>query len=152
MGLAELTDRGAVESAMAEFDRIGRSAFLEKYGFGEARSYFLAHDGKLYDSKAIVGAAHGHQFPRLGPLQNTDFSGGEATVAATLQRLGFRVERHDGQAAPDRDGPARRSPDWSRDELILALDLYMVHGGRTRRFQRLTAPELRPKIASTRPT
>jgi hypothetical protein len=40
-----------------EFDSLGREEFLAKYGFGEARSYFLVRDGKAYDSKAVVGAA-----------------------------------------------------------------------------------------------
>ena len=40
---------------MAEYDRLGQDRFLEKYGFGAARSYWLVIDGKTYDSKAIVG-------------------------------------------------------------------------------------------------
>jgi 5-methylcytosine-specific restriction protein A len=45
---------------VAEYDRLGPDRFLEKYGFGAARSYWLVVDGKTYDSKAIVGAAHGY--------------------------------------------------------------------------------------------
>jgi 5-methylcytosine-specific restriction enzyme A len=41
--------------------------------------YVLVHDGKSYDSKAIVGAAHGH-LPGEAPLLARQFSGGEATV------------------------------------------------------------------------
>ncbi len=59
MAISELTSREAVLTALDEFDRIGRKDFLEKYGFGPARSYFLRRDAKLYDSKAIVGAAVG---------------------------------------------------------------------------------------------
>ena len=81
MSLGDLTDRHAVESAIEEFDRIGRDAFLAKYGFGPARSYFLLYRGFRYDSKAVVGAAHGYQFPSAGPLRQHDFSGGESTVA-----------------------------------------------------------------------
>ena len=36
----------------------GRDEFLRRYGFGRARAYLLEVDGKLYDSKAIVGYAH----------------------------------------------------------------------------------------------
>jgi len=50
-------------------------------------------DGRLYDSKAIVGAAHGYEFPLAGPLRTGDFSGGEATVTRKLEELGFTVRR-----------------------------------------------------------
>ena len=49
MGLGELTDCDAVRQALAEFDRLGREAFLEKYGFGPARGYFVVHEGRRYD-------------------------------------------------------------------------------------------------------
>ena len=74
MSLGDLTDRQVVESTIEEFDRIGRDAFLAKYGFGPARSYFLLHRGFRYDSKAIAGAAHGYQFPAAGPLRPSDFN------------------------------------------------------------------------------
>ena len=48
------------------------------YGFGPAREYFLVIGDMHYDSKAIVGVAHGYQFPSEGPLRPEDFSGGEA--------------------------------------------------------------------------
>lgn len=48
-----------VLAATREFGRLGREAFLKSTGFGPARAYFLQHDGKLYDSKVIVGYAHG---------------------------------------------------------------------------------------------
>ena len=64
---------------MAEYDRLGQGRFLEKYGFGAARSYRLMVEGKTYDSKAIVGAAHGY-LPGHEPLAAADFSGGAATV------------------------------------------------------------------------
>ena len=41
----------------------GRHAFLARYGFGPAKEWVLVHGGKRYDSKAIVGAAHGFQHP-----------------------------------------------------------------------------------------
>ena len=75
--------------ALDEFDLIGRPAFLAKYGFGEARNYFLRHDGKDYDSKAVVGAAHTRRHG--DPLRAADFSGGDATVKRLLEGLGFEV-------------------------------------------------------------
>src|SRR5262245_20186423 len=92
MGLADLSSRGAVARAVLEFDRVGRSRFLDRYGFREARSYFLVVDGRRYDSKAIVAVAHRYQFPSEGALRAADFSGGERTVRRKLEELGFKVE------------------------------------------------------------
>src|SRR5437870_1956951 len=90
--LSDLTDPGAVRQALAEYDELGPDRFLAKYGFGPARRYFVVYNGRRYDSKAIAGAAHGYQYPDRGPLSSADFSGGDATVAPTLSRLGFTVE------------------------------------------------------------
>jgi len=95
MTLRELSRREILQ-AVAEYDRLGQNRFLEKYGFGPARSYRLIVDGKTYDSKAIVGAAHGY-LPGREPLAAGDFSGGAATVGRLLSRLGFQVT----QAASD---------------------------------------------------
>ena len=91
MPLSELTSRAAVLRALREFDKVGRVAFLERYGFGAARSYVLRHDGREYDSKAIAGAAYGYQYPKSGSLAASDFSGGANTVARVLGALGFDV-------------------------------------------------------------
>jgi hypothetical protein len=89
MPLSDLTDPAAVNAAMDEFDRIGRDNFLRKYGFGPSRVYFVRRDGNSYDSKAIVGAAHGYQYPQMGRLRADDFSGGETPFAPSSRRLGF---------------------------------------------------------------
>jgi hypothetical protein len=91
MALADITSPQAIFDAVAEYDQIGQAAFLERYGFGPAREYFLVIEGRDYDSKAIVGAAHGYQFPDQGPLRARDFSGGYATVQRLLESLGFTV-------------------------------------------------------------
>jgi 5-methylcytosine-specific restriction protein A len=105
-----------VVGALDEFDSLGRREFLAKYGFGEAQSYFIRRDGKDYDSKAIVGAAHSR---RHGvPLRASDFSGGEATVKRILEDLGFAVEvRADGTS------PSPRSRPWTYSEVVLACEL-----------------------------
>jgi 5-methylcytosine-specific restriction enzyme A len=121
MTLAAITDPASVRKAAEEFDRLGRDAFLAKYGYGPSRRYFLSLNGRLYDSKAIVGAAHGYEFSSH-TLQASDFSGGEATVQRKLEELGFQVVVMDVPTA------AQRNPPWERDELILALDLYMQEG------------------------
>ena len=89
MALPELSRREILQ-AVVEYDELGQAAFLEKYGFGAARSYLLVIDGRTYDSKAIVGAAHGFLLGQE-PLAAADFSGGAATVGRLLSRLGFQV-------------------------------------------------------------
>ncbi len=79
MTLADLTSRDAVLQALAEYNDLERDTYLATYGFGKARSYYLQHAGRLYDSKAVVGAAHGYQIGQ--PLTAADFSGGEAIRA-----------------------------------------------------------------------
>ena len=115
MALGDVTAEG-IERAAVEFDRLGREAFLDHYGFGRARSYFLVHGGRRYDSKAVVGVAHGYDRPDLGPLRPQDFSGGEATVARHLKSLGFSVENYS------------RGIPWAEEERILVLDLYLRSG------------------------
>lgn len=85
-------DRAAVLRAIDDFDRLGREGFLQRYGFGRSRAYFLLHGGKLYDSKAIIGVAHGYSGGDRGPLVASQFTGGEVTIAQTLRSLGFQVE------------------------------------------------------------
>ena len=83
-----LTSRAAVLKAMREYDQRGSAAFLKKYGFRNARKFWVYHDRKPYDSKAIVGVAFGHEHPRSGRLRYDDFAGG-APVRKALERLGF---------------------------------------------------------------
>lgn len=116
MALADVTSPDAIRQAISEFRSLGQSAFLEKYGFGTSRGWLLVDDdGREYDAKAIAGAAHGYQYPETGPLHWQEFHGGEAT-ARKLRDLGFKVVE-----------PEPRNPPWTRDELILALDLYLRH-------------------------
>jgi 5-methylcytosine-specific restriction protein A len=113
MALKDLT-REAVISAIAEYDVLGRDAFLSKYGFSDAKRYWLVWNGQQYPSKAIAGVAHRYidGQPILG---STAFTGGDASVGKRLQNLGF-----DLHVVP-------ANPDWSRDEIILALDLYFAN-------------------------
>ena len=92
MALNDIT-RPAVLQAIDEFRQIGRDAFLSKYGIGPSRGYDLEFEGALYDSKAIVGAAHGYSGGRRRPLRYNEFSGGAATVERLLRNLGFSVVR-----------------------------------------------------------
>lgn len=91
MSLSDISDKGAVIKALEEFDALERDAFLKKYGFGAAHSVFINWNGKRYDSKAILGAAHAFQFPDKGPLEFNEFSGGEGGTAQKLRSLGFEL-------------------------------------------------------------
>jgi 5-methylcytosine-specific restriction enzyme A len=90
MALRDIT-RAQILAAIEEYDALGQEGFLAKYGFDRSRAYLLIHDGKTYDSKAVVGAAHGVGHGDQ-PLSAGQFSGGEATVGRLLRRLGFTVE------------------------------------------------------------
>lgn len=90
-GIAALTKRTAVLEVMAEYDRLGRDAFLAQRGFGRAKWWHVVNDGKQYDSKAIVGAAIGVETGRA--LTAADFGGGEGSVVRKLRSLRFVVIR-----------------------------------------------------------
>ena len=110
--LSRLHSPLAVQHALDEFARIGRTAFLERYGFGKSRDFMVRNfaNGDLCDSKAIVGVAYGFQYPEEGPLKPIDFSGGEATVVSKLRNLGFEV--------------VRIGEDWSQQEVDATVTAY----------------------------
>lgn len=103
----------AVQQAMAEFDRLGRAAFLDRYGFKRAKGYMLVSDGREYDSKAIAAVAYKYVSAEGRALLNSELSGGVDDAAGKLRALGFEVR-----------GPTENA-DWSWDEHVLALQLYM---------------------------
>lgn len=112
---AEITREGVLK-AIAEHDELGRSTFLQRYGFNGARDYFLVYETKNYDSKAIAAVAHKWAPGGNGrPLSALELSGGKADAAKKLLELGFTVTSP-GQNA-----------DWTHDEHVLALDLYMTN-------------------------
>jgi 5-methylcytosine-specific restriction protein A len=111
MGKKDIT-REDVLKAIAEFDQISQEAFLDKYGMKKATSYLLHYNGKTYDSKAILAAAHGFH-PGFEPLPWKTFSGGENDAVKYLKKLGFSV-------------PKTRL-NWTWDELILACALVCKH-------------------------
>jgi len=69
--------REDVLKAIAEFDELGQDAFLQKYSMGKATGYLLHHGDNVYDSKAILAAAHGFH-PGLSPPKSDEFYGGES--------------------------------------------------------------------------
>jgi 5-methylcytosine-specific restriction protein B len=89
MGLGVLS-REAIERAIAEYDELGRDAFLSKHGFGRATAYALVVDGREYDPKAIAGVAYGLDHPDEGTPKNADFNGG-LQLRSALRPAGFDV-------------------------------------------------------------
>ncbi|MCX7109216.1 MAG: HNH endonuclease signature motif containing protein [Proteobacteria bacterium] len=89
MSYLDVTEKSAVLKAIKEFDELGRDKFLEAYGFGHARSYFISYDGKEYDCKPILWAAYKHQFGT--PLLAKASSGVNKTVRPKLEGMGFVV-------------------------------------------------------------
>ena len=68
--ISKIRSPAAVQAAIDEFVQLGRTKFLERYGFGKSRD-FLVRDPKTgtdCDSKAIAGVAFAKQFPDLGAL------------------------------------------------------------------------------------
>ena len=110
--LSRLQSPLAVQTALDEFSKMGRTAFLSRYSFGKSRDFMVRNpsNGELCDSKAIVGAAFGFQYPGEGALKPANFSGGEATVAPKLQSLGFEV--------------VRIGEDWSQQEVDATVAAY----------------------------
>lgn len=116
-------NQAAVLRAIAECDEIGTEEFRRRHGFGEARWFHLEHNGRRYDSKAIVGVAHGYM-PSRRALRPDEFSGGRETVKPLLERLGFRVIKVG-------------SPPWAWDELVLVCDLMAFPRGSRQPWYRL---------------
>lgn len=129
MPLSAIRDRSAVLQAIAEFDRIGRDRFLEKYGFGPARAYELIFNGRRYGSKAILGAAHGFARPDLGPMTAAEFTGGRNTVMKTLEGLGFEVQVDD--QAPEQATAfllTWKETGWPHGNILRMIDTLKAQG------------------------
>lgn len=111
--------RDGVLKAVAEYDELGRDKFLSEYGYKPATGYLLVHGDRTYDSKAIAGVAHKYDQGRA--LGSDELIGGRSHAAKWLARLGFVIR-------------SSRSPDWTRDEIILACDLAMANGWKRLEF------------------
>ena len=100
MNFWDPVQRGDVVRAIEEYDRLGQERFLADHGFGRARAYLLVHNGRSYDSKAILGVAY--KYATGHPLGPHDFNGGMHGAAAVLRNLGFDVRNARGDARPPR--------------------------------------------------
>ncbi|MET9704006.1 HNH endonuclease [Streptomyces griseus] len=111
--------RDGVLQALMEYDALGQDEFLSTYGYRPATGYLLLHEERTYDSKAIAGVAH--KFDQGRALRPDELIGGRSHAARWLARIGFTIR-------------STRSPDWTRDEIILACDLAMANGWKRLEF------------------
>ena len=125
MSRPRVTDPRAVEDALDEFDRVGRQEFLKDYHFGKARSYFIERDGKRYDSKAVLGAAHRYQYGAA--LPHEEFDGGDAGAARQLRALGFTIVDADGNDTGSTQEPSTYILTWNSTRWDWANRAQMVN-------------------------
>ncbi|WP_247604061.1 protein NO VEIN domain-containing protein [Gordonia paraffinivorans] len=81
-----------VVAATEVLDDPDQAELVESLNFRDATKYRLAYRGKLYDSKAVIGIAHGLATGTYWGAK--DFSGGMSPghAAHTLQQLGFFID------------------------------------------------------------
>ncbi|PKL77061.1 MAG: hypothetical protein CVV27_07135 [Candidatus Melainabacteria bacterium HGW-Melainabacteria-1] len=79
-----------VLKAIEEFDKFGREAFLKKYGCSASTKFFLIHDGKSYDIKALAAASWSFAFPQEDALTCNEFSSGDILINF-FNKLGFDI-------------------------------------------------------------
>jgi Domain of unknown function (DUF3883) len=151
MGLGDIRREDVLGAIALLDDPVEGPRLLDELHLRRAKDYRLVYEGRFYDSKAVVGIAHG-----LGAggkyLTSGDFSGGLESVVRVLSRLGFyvdagflyditqlRVDRTHGRPAPyqyivllwaiarARSGPPRLVPfNDARDELAQILAPFAV--------------------------
>jgi hypothetical protein len=89
--------RQHILQAIAEYDSRGADDFLGVYGFGPSGAYPFLHEGRSYDSTAIVGVAHRYATGRLAT--SAEVGGG---ASAVLRKRGFEVTEPASAAPPVR--------------------------------------------------
>ncbi len=92
--------RQHILAAIAEYDDRGRESFLGVYGFTPSPRHTLTHEGRTYDSTAILGVAHRYATGRLATPEELD--AGKVSPGAILRKHGFQA------SGPTADAPARR--------------------------------------------
>jgi 5-methylcytosine-specific restriction enzyme A len=101
--------RESIVLAMGRFDSEFREAkHWQQWEQNKAHKYAVSYNGKLYPVKQIVSLAIG--------VPVSDFSGGDGSGQANgaVKKAGFEVNSLHSS-----------NPNWTKDEHILALDLYL---------------------------
>jgi hypothetical protein len=82
-------DAKALSKATRESEKLGRNEFLTKWGFRRSSKFYLLHQQRLFDLKALVGASYFHATGRK--LPNFRFAGGRQTVTAIKKVMATRA-------------------------------------------------------------
>ncbi|WP_315096965.1 hypothetical protein, partial [uncultured Cellulomonas sp.] len=77
--------RQHILQAIAEYDSRGGDDFLGVYGFAPS-GHPLVHEGRSYDSTAILGVAHRYATGRLASADEV-----RGTASTVLRKRGFEV-------------------------------------------------------------
>lgn len=93
MGLFDDVTAADVVSAIDEHDRLGGREFRSRYGFAADPAYLLWHNGRTYDSDAILAVAR--RFTSGTAATRDQLSGGPSSAARLLAELGFHVTSTD---------------------------------------------------------
>jgi hypothetical protein len=90
-----------VWAAIKEFNSLGRGKFLKRYGFSRASKFYLIHEQRIYDTKALIGAAYRHATGRR--LSNEQFAGGVQTKSV-FRRIKQEARFRDSEVFEDTFG------------------------------------------------
>lgn len=118
MATLDAIRREHVVKAIEEYDHLGSEEFLSRYGFRTARDYVLTYDGRTYDSKAIVGVAHGYATGQS--LAYDELRGGKDGAAKVLWDLGFEVTESTRPVRPRYTNAATVGTEHARETWALA--------------------------------
>lgn len=122
MALIDIS-RYMVLQALKEFDCLGREAMLDKFSSGpsgKSTRWYIFFDGRYYDQKLILRAAH--QLSALGPLPSGRGTFKASEARRLLTNLGFDVVDN---LQPDSGQVTTRSDDW-REARDLIGTLYEI--------------------------
>ncbi len=113
---SDTVTREHVLNAIAEYDELGDVAFLRRYGFVANREDLVWHDGRSYDSKALLGVAL--KFATGRAARSSEFNGGLGGAAGVLQDRDFEIITisEDDDASDDEPSPWRQAADLDADE------------------------------------
>ena len=96
VGLSAVTPTSILD-AIKEFKNLGRAKFLRKYGFSRSSKFYLLHANRIYDTKALIGAAYSYATGRK--IRHDQFGGGPQT-----NRLIEKARLSDGKIFEDNLG------------------------------------------------
>lgn len=86
-------DVSSVLAAMAKYDKLGSAEFFKRYHFGPSSKFWLVHNGRFYDSKAIAGVAHGIATSDYWTTKRAFGGTGPGGAVTILENLGFFIDR-----------------------------------------------------------